>query len=136
MLLAAEKMKCKELPKAPSRLAQWPCQIKQVPTHAPYFAGADLLLTAACAAFACGSFHQDFMRGHITLVGCPASEGEEIEKLAAILKENEIRSLKVVRMEVPCCSGLELAAEQALQQSGKQIPLQLITLSTDGKILD
>lgn len=120
-----------------SQLSQWPCQIKLVPIHAPYFDGANLLIAADCTAFAYGNFHQEFIRNHIILIGCPKLDaGDYAEKLTEILRENNIKSLKIVRMEVPCCGGLEQAAKRALQQSGKFIPWQVITISTDGKILD
>ena len=121
----------------PSQLAQWPCQIKLVPLNAPYFDGANLLIAADCTAYAYGSFHADFMRNHITLIGCPKlDEGDYTEKLAAIIKNNNIRSVKIVKMEVPCCTALANAVRQALQASGKFIPWQIVTISTDGKILD
>ena len=120
-----------------SRLMQWPCQIKLVPVHAPYFENANLLIAADCTAYAYGNFHQDFIRNHITLIGCPKlDEGDYAEKLTQILSGNNIRSVKVVRMEVPCCGGIEHAVKRALQASGKFIPWQVITVSTDGKILD
>ena len=124
--------------KAPaSQLAQWPCQIKLVPPNAPYFEDANLLVAADCTAFAYGNFHADFMRNHITLIGCPKlDEGDYAEKLTAIIKNNNIRSVKIARMEVPCCGGLENAVKRALQASGKFIPWQVITVSTDGKIID
>lgn len=120
-----------------SELIQWPCQIKLVPPNAPYFENSDLLIAADCTAYAYGSFHSDFMRGKITLIGCPKlDEGDYSEKLAAIIKNNRIKSIKVVRMEVPCCSGIENAARSALIASGKDIPLDVVTVSTDGKILE
>ena len=120
-----------------SRLAQWPCQIKLVPVNAPYFHGANLLIAADCTAYAYGSFHSDFMKNHITLIGCPKlDEDDYTEKLTAIIKNNDIKSVKIVRMEVPCCGGLERAAKNALMASGKFIPWQVVTISTDGKILD
>ena len=120
-----------------SRLMQWPCQIKLVPVNAPYFNGANLLIAADCTAYAYGSFHEDFIRGHITLIGCPKlDEGDYAEKLTRIIAENDIKSVKIVRMEVPCCGGLENAAKRALMASGKFIPWQVVTISTDGKILD
>ena len=125
-------------PSAPvtSQLMQWPCQIKLVPPNAPYFDGADLLVAADCTAFAYGSFHADFMRNRITLIGCPKlDEGDYAEKLTQILAQNNVRSVKVVRMEVPCCGGIENAVRRALQQSGKFIPWQVVTISTDGQIL-
>ena len=121
----------------PSQLMQWPCQIKLVPVNAPYFDGANLLIAADCTAYAYGSFHQDFIRNHITLIGCPKlDEGDYAEKLTHIIANNNIKSVKVVRMEVPCCGGIEKAVKRALQASGKFIPWQVITISTDGKILD
>ena len=122
---------------APSQLMQWPCQIRLVPVHAPYFDGANLLVAADCAAYAYASFHQEFMRNRITLIGCPKlDEGDWADKLARIISDNNIKSVKVVRMEVPCCGGIENAVKQALQRSGKLIPWQIVTISTDGKILD
>ncbi len=120
-----------------SQLQQWPCQIKLVPVNAPYFEGANLLVAADCTAFAYGNFHNDFIRNHITLIGCPKlDEGDYAEKLTAILENNNIKSVKIVRMEVPCCGGLENAVKRALQASGKFIPWQVVTISTDGKILE
>ncbi len=124
-------------PAAPSQLGQWPCQIKLVPVNAPYFAGAKLVVAADCTAFAYANLHQEFMKGKITLIGCPKLDSVDYsEKLAQILALNEIRSLTVLRMEVPCCGGLEQAAKIALQKSGKMIPWQVVTFSIDGKILD
>jgi len=120
-----------------SQLQQWPCQIKLVPVNAPYFDNANLLIAADCTAYAYGNFHNDFIRNHITLIGCPKlDEGDYAEKLTAIIANNNIRSVKIVRMEVPCCGGIENAVKRALQASGKFIPWQVITISTDGKILD
>ena len=120
-----------------SRLAQWPFQIKLVPTGAPYLDGANLLIAADCTAYAYGSFHEDFMRNHITLIGCPKLDAVDYaEKLTAIIRDNDIRSVKIVRMEVPCCSGIENAAKRAIRESGKFIPWQVVTISTDGRILD
>ena len=122
---------------APSLLSQWPVQIKLAPVSAPYFDGASLLIAADCTAYAYGSFHQDFIRGKITLIGCPKlDEGDYTEKLTAILRGNDIKSLTIVRMEVPCCGGIQRAAENALKASGKFIPWNVVTISTDGKILD
>ena len=122
---------------AKSRLAQWPCQIEMVPANAPYFHGANLLIAADCAAYARAAFHSDFMKDRITLIGCPRTdEGEYAEKLTEIIKNNEIKSVTTVRMEVACCSGLEQAAKAALAASGKALPLQTITISTNGAILD
>lgn len=121
----------------PSQLTQWPVQIKLAPVNAPYFAGARLLIAADCTAFAYGDFHERFIRNHVTLVGCPKLDGVDYaEKLTVILGNNEIRSITVVRMEVPCCGGLEHAVKVALQASGKMIPWQVVTISTDGRILE
>ena len=120
-----------------SRLSQWPVQIKLVPVNAPYFENAKLLIAADCTAYAYASFHEKFIKGHITLVGCPKLDNIDYsEKLAEIIKNNEIKSVTVVRMEVPCCGGIEIAAKKALQNSGKFIPWQVVTISTDGRILD
>ena len=122
---------------ASSQLGQWPCQIKLVPVNAPYFQRAKLLIAADCTAFAYANLHQDFMRGKITLIGCPKLDGVDYsEKLTQILRSNDIQSVTIVRMEVPCCGGLELAAQKALQASGKFLPWQVVTISIDGKILD
>lgn len=121
---------------AVSRLSQWPVQIKLVPVNAPYFDGADLLIAADCTAYAYGNFHEEFIRGRITLVGCPKlDEGDYTEKLTSIIASNDIRSVTIVRMEVPCCGGIEMAARRALQASGKFIPWQVVTISTDGRKL-
>ena len=120
-----------------SRLSQWPVQIKLVPINAPYFDGAKLLIAADCTAYAYAAFHERFMRGHITLVGCPKLDSVDYaEKLTEIIRENDVKSVTVVRMEVPCCGGLERAAVTALKNSGKFIPWQVVTISTDGRILD
>ena len=120
-----------------SQLGQWPCQIKLVPVKAPYFQGAKLLIAADCTAYAYASFHEKFMRGKVTLVGCPKLDSVNYsEKLTQILRENDIQSVTVVRMEVPCCGGLEQAAITALKNSGKFLPWQVVTISTDGRILD
>ncbi len=134
----------RDAPAAPVRnspvsswLSQWPCQIKLVPVNAPYFEDANLLIAADCTAFAYGNFHQDFIRGHITLIGCPKlDEGDYAEKLTQIIANNNIKSVKIVRMEVPCCGGIENAVKRALMASGKFIPWQVITLTTDGRILE
>ena len=119
-----------------SRLSTWPVQIKLVPVNAPYFSGADLLIAADCTAYAYGNFHNDFIKNRVVLIGCPKlDEGDYSEKLTAIIANNDIKSVTVVRMEVPCCGGIEMAARNALQQSGKFIPWQVVTVSTDGKIL-
>ena len=120
-----------------SRLMQWPCQIKLVPVNAPYFDDANLLIAADCTAYAYGNFHNEFMRGHITIVGCPKlDEVDYAEKLTQIIASNNIKSVKIVRMEVPCCGGIENAAKSAIQNSGKFIPWQVVTISTDGKIIE
>ena len=120
-----------------SQLRQWPVQIKLVPVAAPWFQGSKLLIAADCTAFAYANFHQDFIKDHITLVGCPKLDSVDYtEKLTAILQNNDIKSLTVVRMEVPCCGGIQMAAQRALQASGKFIPWQVVTISTDGRIVD
>ena len=119
-----------------SQLRQWPCQIKLVPVNAPYFDGAKLLIAADCTAYAYARLHEDFMKGKITLIGCPKLDAEDYsEKLTQIIANNDIQSVTIVRMEGPCCGGLEFAAKKALQNSGKFIPWQVITVSVDGKIL-
>lgn len=120
-----------------SQLRQWPVQIKLVPVNAPWFDGAKLLIAADCTAYAYANFHQDFIKGRITLVGCPKLDTVDYaDKLTAILKNNDIRSVAVVRMEVPCCGGIENAVKRALRDSGKCVPWSVTTLSTDGRILD
>ena len=120
-----------------SQLSQWPCQIKLVPVNAPYFDDANLLIAADCTAFAYGNFHNEFIRNHITLIGCPKlDEGDYAEKLTQIIANNNIKSVKIVRMEVPCCGGIENAVKRALQASGKFIPWQVVTISTDGRIIE
>lgn len=120
-----------------SQLGQWPCQIKLVPVNAPYFDGAKLLIAADCAAYAYANVHQEFMKGKITLIGCPKLDDVDYsEKLTQIIAQNDIKSVTVLRMEVPCCGGMEMAVKKALQDSGKFIPWQVTTISIDGKILD
>lgn len=120
-----------------SELRQWPVQLKLVPIRAPYFEGAKLLIAADCTAFSYGNFHNDFIKDHITVIGCPKlDEGDYSEKLTAIISGNEIKSVTIVRMEVPCCGGLSNAAITALKNSGKMIPWKVVTISTDGKILE
>lgn len=122
---------------APSQLAQWPVQIKLAPVNAPWFQGAHLLVAADCTAYAYADFHNRFMRRHVTLIGCPKLDGVDYaEKLTAILRENEIKSVTVVRMQVPCCGGLEQAVKTALQASGKFIPWQVAVISTEGNLLE
>lgn len=118
------------------RLSQWPVQIRLVPVNAPYFDGANLLVAADCTAYAYGNFHDQFIRDRITLIGCPKLDSVDYsEKLTAIIRENDIKSVTVVRMEVPCCGGIEHAVKTALQASGKLIPWQVVIISTDGRIL-
>lgn len=120
-----------------SRLGQWPCQIKLVPTQAPFFDGAKLLIAADCTAYAYANLHEDFMKGKITIIGCPKLDAVDYtEKLTAIIRDNDVRSVTIVRMEVPCCGGLQRAAQNALKESGKFIPWQIVTISRDGRILD
>ena len=120
-----------------SRLGQWPCQIKLLPTEAPFFDGAKLLIAADCTAYAYANMHEDFMKGKITVIGCPKLDAIDYsEKLTDIIRNNDIKSVTIVRMEVPCCGGLQRAAENALRNSGKFIPWQVVTISRDGRILD
>ena len=120
----------------PSRLRQWPVQLKLVPAKAPYFDGARLLIAADCTAYAYGGFHERFIKGRVLLIGCPKLDGVDYaEKLTQILQDNEVESVTVVRMSVPCCGGLENAVRRALQASGKSLPCQVVTLSSDGRIL-
>jgi ferredoxin len=119
-----------------SELRQWPIQLKLAPMNAPYFHNVKLLIAADCTAFAHGNFHQEFMKNHVTLIGCPKLDSVDYtQKLTDILTRNDIQSVKVVRMEVPCCGGLEHAVKQAMQASGKWIPWQVVVLSTDGDVL-
>lgn len=119
-----------------SELSQWPVQIKLVPVNAPYFHKAHLLIAADCTAYAYASFHRDFIRGHITLIGCPKlDEGDYSEKLTEIIRTNDIKSVTIVRMQVPCCGGIERAAVTAMQLSGKFLPWKTVTISTNGEIL-
>ena len=120
-----------------SQLRQWPVQIKLAPVNAPWLNGAHLLVAADCTAYAYGNFHQQFLKGRVCLIGCPKLDGVDYtEKLTQIIRENEVKSLTVVRMEVPCCGGLEHAAVTALKNSGKFLPWQVVTISIDGQILD
>ena len=121
----------------PSRLRQWPVQIKLAPVNAPYFDGADLLIAADCTAYAYGNFHADFMAGKITLVGCPKLDSVDYsEKLTELFRRSAVKSVTVARMEVPCCGGIERAVRTALENSGKDIPCRVVTLTTDGRILN
>ena len=123
--------------KMESQLQQWPVQIKLVPTQAPYFEGAKLLIAADCTAYAYANFHQDFIRGKVVLVGCPKLDSVDYsEKLEEIIQSHNISSMTVVRMEVPCCGGLEMAAKKALQNSGKFIPWQVVTVTVDGRLVE
>ena len=125
------------IPAQMSALRNWPVQIKLAPVSAPYFNGAKLLIAADCTAYAYASFHQDFIRNKLTLIGCPKLDQVDYsEKLTAIIQNNDIQSVTIVRMEVPCCGGLEMAAKKALQNSGKFIPWQVVTISIDGKIME
>ena len=120
-----------------SQLAQWPCQIRLVPANAPYFNGAKLLIAADCTAYAYAALHSEFMRGKITVIGCPKLDNTDYsEKLTDIIRDNDIKSVTVIRMDVPCCGGLEAAAKKALENSGKFIPWRVVTVTTDGRLLD
>lgn len=131
------ELKQQDTDRPSSQLSQWPVQIKLVPVQAPYFDGAHLLIAADCTAYAYASFHEDFIRGKITLIGCPKLDAADYsEKLTEILRQNSIKSVTVVRMEVPCCGGLEQAAIAALQNSGKFLPWQVVTISIGGTILN
>ena len=141
--MAQKKLKSESNLKTPSttavanELMQWPCQIKLVPPTAPYFENANLLIAADCTAYAYGNFHADFMKNHVTLIGCPKlDDGDYTQKLTQIIANNNVKSVKIVRMEVPCCGVLERAVKQALMDSGKFIPWQIVTISTDGKIIN
>ena len=133
----AHKAQDETAPAAASELRQWPCQIKLVPVNAPFFAGAKLLVAADCTAYAYANMHSRFMKGKVTLIGCPKLDMVDYtEKLTEILKHNDIRSIDVVRMSVPCCGGLEYAVRQALIQSGKMIPWQVTVITPDGELLE
>ena len=120
-----------------SRLAQWPCQIKLVPTQAPFFDGAKLLIAADCTAYAYANMHEEFMRGKITIIGCPKlDDADYAEKLGGIIRANDIRSITVARMEVPCCGGIENAVNRAVAASGKYIPVKVDIITTDGHVID
>ena len=122
---------------AAKKLSQWPVQIKLVPVTAPYYEDANLLIAADCTAYAYGNFHDDFIRKHITLIGCPKLDNVDYtEKLTQIIANNNIKSVTIVRMEVPCCGGIEHAVKNALRESGKFIPWNVVAISTDGRILD
>lgn len=120
-----------------SRLNQWPCQIKLLPVRAPFYDGAKLLIAADCTAYAYANMHEEFMKGRITLIGCPKLDDiDYTDKLTEIIRDNDIKSVTIVRMEVPCCGGLQRAAENALKNSGKFIQWQVVTITRDGKILE
>ena len=120
----------------PSGLAQWPCQIKLMPVKAPYYDGADLLVAADCTAFACPDFSDRFMRGKVTVIGCPKLDGVDYsDKLAEILCANDVNSVTVARMEVPCCGGLQAAVERAVNMSARRVPVTVVTIATDGRVL-
>lgn len=122
---------------AVSRLSQWPVQIKLVPVNAPYFDGANLLIAADCTAYAYGNIHEEFIRGRVTLIGCPKlDEGDYADKLTAIISNNNIKSVTILRMEVPCCGGIENAAKRAIQASGKFLPWRVVTVTTDGRLIE
>lgn len=132
-----ESHEIKEAGEMESQLNQWPVQIKLVPVNAPYFNNANLLIAADCTAYSYGDFHNKFMRNKITLIGCPKlDEGDYADKLTAILENNDIKSLTVVRMQVPCCGGIVNAVKKALLQSGKLIPWNIVTISTNGEIIE
>lgn len=137
VLVAKQEKKGQATPESPamcSQLAQWPCQIKLAPVQAPYFNDAELLIAADCTAYAYAAVHGDFMRGKVTLIGCPKLDSVDYsEKLTEIIKQNDIKNVTVLRMEVPCCGGMALAAEKAVQNSGKALPMQVVTISIDGK---
>ena len=125
----------KKATKAQSQLQQWPVQIKLLPVHAPFYEGANLLIAADCTAYAYAKFHDEFLKDRVVLVGCPKLDSTDYAvKLAEIIRQNEVQSITVVRMEVPCCGGLEMAAKRALEASGKRLPWQVITVGTDGTI--
>ena len=127
---------CRDVRTVSSELMNFPVQIKLVPTNAPYLDGADLLIAADCTAFAYGNFHNDFMKNRVTMIGCPKLDGVDYaRKLAEIFRNNHIRSVTVTRMTVPCCGGLSYAVKNAMELSGKKIPLHIVTISPDGRIV-
>ena len=133
----AQKQEIVSSVRMPSRLRQFPVQIKLTPVNAPYFNSAHLLIAADCTAYAYGNFHEEFMKNRITLIGCPKLDAVDYtEKLTAIIAQNDVKSVTIVRMSVPCCGGLEHAAKRAIQASGKFLPWQVITITPDGRILD
>lgn len=139
-VFAAKQKDCniqpQELPVSDSQLRQWPCQIKLVPVNMPYFNNADLLVAADCTAYAYAGIHNRYMKGRITLIGCPKLDSVDYSiKLLEIIKNNNIKSVTVLRMEVPCCGGMEMAVKKAVQESGKHMLCQTVTVATDGKII-
>ena len=133
---AVKNVQAAKKPGAPGQLQNWPVQLRLVPVRAPYFDGCDLLIAADCTAYAYGNFHADFIRGRVTLIGCPKLDTADYEeKLTAILTENDVRSVMLTRMEVPCCGGLDYAARQAIAHSGRALPLRVVTISAEGRIL-
>ena len=133
----AAVMKAKQNKNIHSQLSNWPVQIKLAPIQAPYFHNANLLIAADCTAYAYANFHQEFIRNKVTLIGCPKLDSIDYsEKFTEIIRNNDIKSVTIVRMEVPCCGGLEMAAKRALQDSGKFIPWQVFTISIDGNIIE
>ena len=136
-VLAAKKAAAAPAAEVPSQLQNWPVQIKLAPVNAPYFDGADLLIAADCTAFAYGNFHGGFMQGKVTLIGCPKLDGVNYaEKLTQIFQHNNIRSITVTRMTVPCCGGLPFAVQTALENCGKNIPLRIAVISPDGQLIN
>ena len=134
--LEGRKVPVKASASVQSKLMQWPCQIKLVPENAPYFENADLLIAADCTAYAYGNIHEDFMKDHITIIGCSKLDATDYcVKLSKIFANNNINSITVLRMEVPCCGGIENAVKRAVSASGKHIPCRVVTVSTDGRIL-
>ena len=128
---------CRSVQTVSSCLGNFPVQIRLLPPNAPYLDGADLLIAADCTAYSYGNFHHDFMRGKVTMIGCPKLDAVDYsEKLTAIIRDNDVKSVTIVRMDVPCCGGLQRAAETALRNSGKFIPWQVVTISRDGRILE
>ena len=122
--------------RVPGRLQNFPVQIKLAPVNAPWFDGADLLIAADCTAYAYGNFHEDFIKGRVTLIGCPKLDAVQYaDKLTQIFAGNDIKSVTLTRMTVPCCGGLAFAVKTAIEQSGKKIPLNIVTISPDGSIV-
>lgn len=136
-VLEAKAKKERKTTNIESELTTWPVQIKLVPVNAPFFNGSDLLIAADCTAFSYANIHTNFMRGRVTLIGCPKLDSVDYaEKLTSIIKNNDIKSIHVLRMQVPCCGGLDYAVKRAINQSGKNLSYSVTIISTDGKILD